>query len=77
MYTFHQYIRKVEVSCTRSIYRNYRVIYFKASDLIEVKYREYKQIIFPFKEFILTPLRLSRERSLEEEQTKETANKHR
>ena len=54
MYIFYQQIHKVEVSCTRSIYRNYRVIYFKTSDLIEVKYREYKQIIFPFKEFILT-----------------------
>lgn len=57
MYIFYQQIHKVEVSCTRSIYRNYRVIYFKTSDLIEVKYREYKQIIFPFKEFILTILK--------------------
>ena len=40
MYTFHQHIHKIEVSCTRSIYRNYRVIYFKVSYFIEVKYRE-------------------------------------
>ena len=40
MYMFYQQIHKVEVSCTRSIYCNYLVIYFKASYFIEVKYRE-------------------------------------
>lgn len=35
MYTFHQHIHKVEVSCTRSIYQNYRVIYSKEAALLK------------------------------------------